>query len=107
MAFAIKYFAYEGDEVGPVLAAIEEIPARFRAAILSDIERVAEYGFKAPVSVRSIKGHSPMVEIRTGGYRTFFVVDRREMWILACCKKQDQRRTIDVAHDRMKLVLER
>lgn len=107
MAYVIQYFTYEGDDVGPVLAALEAIPARFRAAIVSDIERVAEYGFKAPVSVKSIKGHSPMIEIRTGGYRTFFVVDRNEMWILACCKKQDQRRTIDVAQDRMRLVLER
>lgn len=48
-----------------------------------------------------------MFEIRTGGYRTFFVVDRDAMWILHCCKKDDQRRGIDVADDRMRMVLER
>ncbi len=107
MAFAIRYFALQGQRASPVVEFIETLEARFRAAILSDIERVAGYGFKAPVSMKSIKGHTPMMEIRNGGYRTFFVVDRGEMWILHCCKKQDQRPGIEVASDRMKLVLER
>lgn len=107
MAYSILYFAYEGQEASPVVAVIEQIPARLRAAILSDIERVAEYGFKSPVSIRSIKGHSPLLEIRTRGFRTFFVVDRDEMWILHCCKKDDQRRGIDLADERMRMVLER
>ncbi len=68
---------------------------------------MAEHGIKAPASIRSITGHAPMMEIRTGGYRTFFVVDRGEMWVLNCCKKQDQRHGIGIAADRMKLVLER
>jgi phage-related protein len=107
VAYAIVYFAFEGRDGSPVVDAIEQLPARFQAAIYSDIERVAEYGFKAPVSVRSIKGHSPLFEIRTGGYRTFFVVDRNEMWVLHCCKKDDQRRGIEMADERMRLVLER
>ena len=48
-----------------------------------------------------------MMEIRTDDYRTFFVVDRSEMWVLHCCKKQDQRRGIGVAAERMRLVLGR
>ena len=107
MALVILYFMFEGQDESPVVAVIEQIPARFRAAILSDIGRVAEYGFKSPVSMKSIKGHSPMFEIRTGGYRTFFVMDRNEMWILHCCKKDDQRRGIEVADERMRMVLER
>lgn len=107
MTRRIQYFALEGQSESPVVRFIEEIPARFRAAILSDIERVAEYGLKSPVSIKSIKGHAPMFEIRTGGYRTFLVFDRDEVWVLNCCKKQDQRRAIEIAADRMELVLER
>ncbi len=107
MALAIRYFSLQGQKTGPVIDAIVVLPAKLRAAIIADIGLVAEYGFKAPVSVRSITGHTPMHEIRTGQYRTFFAVDRNEMWILACCKKQDQRRTIEQAAERMKLVLER
>jgi hypothetical protein len=69
MAFVIRYFALEAedgsDPESPVVEFIEGLPARFRAAIISDVERVAEYGFKSPVSIKSIKRHSPMVEIRT------------------------------------------
>ncbi len=107
MAFRIQYFALEGQSESPVVRFIEDLPARFRAAILSDVERVAEYGLKSPVSIKGIKGHAPMFEIRTGSYRTFLVFDRGEVWVLNCCKKQDQRRAIDVAADRMELVLER
>ncbi len=89
MALAIRYFAFEG-RASPVVAVLEGLEDRFRAAILSDIERVGEYQLKAPVSVRSIKGHS-----------------RNEMWILHCCKKQDQRHGIEVASECMKLVQER
>ena len=48
-----------------------------------------------------------MKEIRTGQYRTYFVADRGELWVLGCCKKQDQRHAIEVAAARMRLVLER
>jgi phage-related protein len=106
VALAIRYFAFEGS-ASPVVEAIEALDERYRAAILTDIERVAEYAFKAPVSMGSIKGHSPLMEIKNGGYRTFFVVDRNELWVLHCCKKQDQRRGIEIASERMKLVQER
>jgi hypothetical protein len=55
VAYAIRYFALEGQEAGPVVEFIESLPARFRAAILSDVERVAEYGLNSPVSIKSIK----------------------------------------------------
>ncbi len=106
MRLDIRYFALEGS-TSPVVKALEDIEDRFRAAILSDVERIAEYGLKAPVSLRSIKGHSPLMEIRNGIYRTFFVVDRNEMWVLHCCRKQDQRHGIEVASERMKLAQER
>lgn len=107
MAFSIMWFALEGQGESPVVETIEAIPPRDRAAIVSDIERVADSGFKAPVSIRSIKGHSPLCEIRTRGFRTFFVVDRNELWVLHCCKKDDQRRGIELADERMRMVLER
>jgi hypothetical protein len=104
---AIRYFALKGQGEGPVVKFIESIAPKFRAAIISDVERVAEYGFKAPVSIKSINGHAPMFEIRTGDYRTLLVADRQELWVLNCCKKQDQRAAIEVASERMDLVLER
>jgi hypothetical protein len=81
------WFALEGQGESPVVHAIEAIPARDRAAIISDVERVADSGFKAPVSIRSIKGHSPLLEIRTRGFRTFFVVDRNEMWFSTAARR--------------------
>jgi phage-related protein len=47
------------------------------------------------------------MEIKNGGYRTFFFVDRGELWVLHCCRKQDQRHGIEVASERMKQVQER
>ena len=103
----VRYFRLEGQRSSPADDAIMALPARFRAAIRSDIEAVAEYGIKALASIRSITGQRPMMEIRTGQYRTLFVVDRGELWILGCVKKQDQRHAIEVAAERMTLVLER
>lgn len=103
MAAAIRYFAFEGQE-SPVVEFIDGLAARFGAAIYSDVELVAQYELGSPVSIKSIKGHSPMFEIRTGQYRTFFVFDRGEMWVLACCKKDDQKATIATAAQRMELV---
>ncbi len=107
MKFVIRYYRLEGQRTSPVVEAIDAVPAKFRAAILSDIELVGEYGFSAPVSLRSVKGHTPMVEIRTGAYRTFFVVDRGELWVLGCVKKQDQDRGIESAAKRMRVILDR
>jgi hypothetical protein len=55
VALEIRYFAYEG-RTSPVLEVLEALEARYRAAIFSDIERVAEYQLRAPVSLGTIKG---------------------------------------------------
>ena len=81
---------------------IAELGAKYRAAIRADLEIVARAGMRAPVSVKTITGHSPMWELKNGDYRTFFMIDDGVLWVLAVCKKQDQRRTIHVAADRMK-----
>jgi phage-related protein len=107
VTLAIRYYRLEGQRSSPADVAIMAVPEPFRAAIRVDIELVAEHELEAPVSVKSITGHAPLTEIRTGGYRIFFVVDQGEMWVLHCCKKQDQRRAIGLAAERMKLVLQR
>lgn len=56
--------------------------------------------------MRAIKGHRPLYEIRTGGYRTFCVDVEDTTWVLHICKKQDQRRGIEVASKRMERILE-
>ncbi len=107
MKLTVRYFKLEGQRSSPAVDAILALPAKFQAAILSDIEAVAEYQMKAPASIRSMTGHTSLMEIRTGQYRTLFVVDRGELWVLDCCKKQSQRRAIKIANERMKLVLGR
>jgi hypothetical protein len=74
----------------------------WRVAIMTDIEAVATHGFRAPASVKAIKGHRPMCEIRTGGFRTFFAIKGNTLWVLHICKKQDQERGIDAASSRMR-----
>ena len=81
---------------------ISSLEARHRARILADIELISRLGFRAPVSVRTITGHSPMWEVKNGDYRTFFFIDDGVMWILHACKKQDQRHGITAAAERMK-----
>jgi hypothetical protein len=60
---------------------------------------------KAPISCKTIKGHRPMFEVRTGGFRSYCVVKAQTLWVLHVGRKQDQRRDIEVADKRMKLVL--
>jgi phage-related protein len=104
----LHFFKLEGQKRSPAREAVDAVPERFGAAIYLDLEVIAEHvAADAPASVKSITGHTPLKEIRTGGYRAFFVVDRGELWVLHCCKKQDQRRGIELAAQRMKLVLER
>lgn len=81
---------------------ISRLEPRFKAAIMADVEIVAQMGMRAPVSVKTITGSSPLCEIRNGQYRTFFFFDSGAMWIVAACKKQDQKRTIEIANKRMR-----
>ena len=89
----------------PPLDFLRALEADDRAYILSDLQRLEREGDKAPISKKPIKGHKPMWEVRTGGYRTFFVRQGEAFTVLHVCKKQDQRRGIEVAATRMKHVL--
>lgn len=90
----------------PVRDFLDGLPASMRALVLGDIALVAEHGRLAPVSVKAIKGaqNRGLLEIRTGGYRTFYCVSGGVMWLLHGCKKQDQGAGIEVARQRMKQV---
>lgn len=81
---------------------IDGLPIEERAAIRNDIHVVAEYGRNAPASVKTITAHSPLREIRTLGYRTFFFVQKDLLIVLHCCKKQDQAHGIKLASKRMR-----
>ncbi len=101
--FAVHLFTTEAGRSQPsdFLAAL---PERDRAFVAADIATLAEHGIHAPVSVRPIKGHANrgMMEIRTGGFRTFYCIRGRELWILHVCKKQDQDAGIGAASARMR-----
>jgi hypothetical protein len=88
----------------PVQGFLDGLPASFRALVLADIALVAEHGRHAPVSVKAIKGpqNRGLLEIRTGGYRTFYCVVGGVTWLLHGCKKQDQAAGIEVARERMR-----
>ena len=90
----------------PVEDFLDGLPAGIRALVLGDVMLVAEHGRRAPVSVKAIKGprNRGLVEIRTGGYRTFYCVAGGVMWLLHGCKKQDQDAGIEAARERMKQV---
>jgi phage-related protein len=81
------------------------LPVKQRAEIVADIEALRLAGWDAPISCRWIRGHHPMMEIRTGGFRTYCVVRNRVVWILHVGKKQTQQRDIETASTRMKHVL--
>ena len=93
-----------GTEAGrfPARDFIEDLPAQMAALIYADIATFAKHGDRAPVSWKWIKGHHPMQELRTGAYRTLFVVIDGRMWILETCKKQNQPAAIERAAARLK-----
>jgi hypothetical protein len=90
----------------PIRDFLDALPAHARAAVMSDVELVARYGRVAPVSVKAIKGaqNRGMLEIRTGGYRTFYCLSAGVMWLLHGCRKQDEGEGagIAVARERMR-----
>jgi len=90
----------------PVEDFLDGLPAATRALVVGDARLVAAHGRMAPVSVKPIKGpkNKGLLEIRTGGYRTFFCVAGGVLWLLHGCKKQDQDAGITVARERMKQV---
>jgi Gp49-like protein DUF891 len=81
------------------------LPTGQRAEIVADIEAFRTGGWAAPISCRWIKGHHPLIEIRTGGFRTYCVVRRNVAWVLHVGRKQSQQRDVDTASVRMKHVI--
>jgi Phage derived protein Gp49-like (DUF891) len=81
------------------------LPAGQRAEIVADVEAFRLGGWAAPISCRWIKGHHPLIEIRTGGFRTYCVVRRSVVWVLHVGRKQNQQRDIATAAIRMKHVI--
>ncbi len=90
----------------PVQEFLDGLPGDARAQVLGDVALVALHGRMAPVSVKAIKGpkNRGLLEIRTGGFRTFYCVASGVLWLLHGCKKQDQAAGIEAARDRMKQV---
>ena len=88
----------------PVQDFFDGLSKDMRALVLGDVALVAEHGRLAPVSVKAIKGprNRGLLEIRTGGYRTFYCVVGGVMWLLHGCKKQHQVAGIEIARERMK-----
>ena len=66
------------------------------------IHTLAEHGDNAPVSRKPVKGCSPMRQLTTGGYRTFYYIADNTVVVLHVCKKQDQKHGIQLAYRRMK-----
>lgn len=101
--FALRYFATAAGRSQPIdfLGALQGME---RASIVADIEAYRVLGRNAPVSWKPIKGYAPMFEIRTRGFRTYCVVEAGVLWVLHVGRKQDQRRDIENAAKRMKLI---
>ena len=85
---------------------LDDLPTKDAALIAADIASFGLYGQKAPISTRAIAGRRGLWEIRTRGFRTFYAVRDGRMTVLHVCRKQDQRRGIDLAADRLKEVQE-
>jgi phage-related protein len=102
--FVVEWYATVAGR-SPALEFVDELPTKDRAAIFADIQAVALYGPKAPVSMKPIKGHRPLYEIRTLGFRTFYVLSARRMVVLHVSKKEKAERGIQVASRRMREVL--
>jgi hypothetical protein len=77
---------------------------REAAQIVADIEAYRDHRDQAPLSRRAIAGHAPMFEIRTGGFRSCVVVEGVALWVLHVGRKGTQRRDIETAAKRMRIV---
>lgn len=97
----IRYFTL-GSGRNPTLELIRGLPRDLAAEIQADLAEVGEHPDDPAVAWRWITGVSPMREIKTRDYRTFFFVEAGTVWIINCCKKQDQDHAIQVAAERMK-----
>lgn len=97
---AIRYYATSSGR-SPAREFLDSIETRYSVQAYADIEAVAEYLDRAPVSMKPIKGKRYLYEIRVGGYRVFYFIKKQTLWVLHACKKQDQYRGIEVAAERM------
>ena len=80
---------------------LDSLPPAERAAIVDDIIDYAA-GKGGAVSWKAIKGHAPMREIRTWGFRALFFVEGDVMHVLHVCRKHEQGRGIELAAKRMR-----
>lgn len=85
---------------------LRSVETSVRHDIAADMETLRLHGTRGPVQVKPIVGARPMMELKTGQYRTFFVRHGDEFTVLHICKKQDQKHGIEVARRRMQEVLE-
>jgi phage-related protein len=104
VALAVDFYTTEAGRQ-PARESLDSLPAADRAYILTDLAAYARDTRRAPVSWKPIKGHRPMNELRTGRFRTFFVVSEGTLWVLGVCKKDNQEREIAAAGARMKRLL--
>lgn len=102
----LRYFATEAGR-SAAIDFLASLPVRERAQIVADLEAYRIYGWNAPISCKPLKGHRPLFEVRTGGHRAYCVATGQVVWVLHVGRKQDQRRDIAVAAERMKKVLRR
>lgn len=100
----VRYYVTDADR-SPADEFIRSLAEPYRSHIRADLSVLGREGDKAPISKKPIKGHRPMWEVRTGGYRTFFVRIGDVFWILGSCKKQNQDREISTSAKRMKQLL--
>ena len=84
---------------------LEALPAWERGQLKADFHVLERYGTKGPLSTKPIKGHKPMWEVRTLGFRSFFVQAEDAYVVLHICKKQDYLHGIEVAAKRMGRIL--
>lgn len=101
----IRYYATGAGRSQPV-EFLNGLMPDMRAQIVADIALLSEHLGNAPVSWKPIKGKRYLYEIRIGNYRVFYFVRKGVLWVLHACKKQDQRRGIEAAANRMKEVME-
>jgi hypothetical protein len=103
VTLTVTYFATAANR-SPPNDFLLGLPASERAQVRADIDAFGIYGWKGPISCRWIKGHSPLLEIRTRGFRSYCVVHGKTLWVLQVGKKESQGRDIKVAAKRMKMV---
>lgn len=100
--FEVRFFETDAGNSQP-RDFLDSLPERDRAYIIGDIAALRDYGIRAPISTKRIKGakNRGMSEIRTGKFRTFYCFKRGTIWVLHICKKQDQDAGIETARQRM------